>query len=438
MRVACAIVLAVVTARPAVACPRRQDVDAAERPTTASCLGFDWNQLRSVLELRYTLGVGGTMRTGIGGAASGHLGLDVVYAVQFGSDPEQPRYEIEVSGGAIGQRFAGAIAASALATRAGLRFGPARVPAHVDDDRSNVVSFPMTLELAHNGELGARPRISARPELARGLYTRERIELATRAVRVEGAGYTRHDRARVEDKPPTAWALDFLPLHTGVDIAVQDATRVDTRIGGGLLGLYEHTRGTTFELIGIEHRHVDAPMAPPGFLTIWVVRVDVADPETGTTYTLGLGKLLLPPELDDFAYRFDDDGAPAIGAAGWFFRRDWGGVGLQYRRDSYVAITGELGIEDRVSGEVAVPALLDGVVRGFAARTSHLVEDELVHEVTAGVEIAASYAHAGLRARLALELGRTFYTALDDALPTTTGFAAALGLTVDYANSHTW
>src|SRR5688572_9862564 len=150
MRAACAVVLVAFATHPADACPRRQDADLSgtttDAPTTASCLAFDWNQLRSVFELRYAVGLAGVTRTGIGGVASGYLALDLVYALQFGRDPEQPSYEIEVSGGATGHRFTGAVDANALVTRAGLRLGPARLDARIHDRGANIATFPMTLE----------------------------------------------------------------------------------------------------------------------------------------------------------------------------------------------------------------------------------------------------------------------------------------------------
>lgn len=74
----------------------------------------------------------------------------------------------------------------------------------------------------------------------------------------------------------------------------------------------------------------------------------------------------------------------------------------------------------------------------FGARTTRLVDGELHHDATAGVELAATYVRDGFSSKLGLEAGRTFYTVLDERMPDTTGFAVSLGLTIQAAGGHTW
>lgn len=421
------------------------DVSTNETPATASpCIvHVDWRTGRRLLEVRYALGAGATTRSGIGSTANAFGALELAYALQFGSDLDQPSYEIEGSAGVAAQRFAGAIDANGLVTRAALRLGPARVAESVvDEGRANFAAFPMTMELAHTGELGARPRISTRPELARALYGRERVELATRVLRVEGAGTKASTSPPGETEPsaPSSWALDVLPLHTGLDVAMQDGSRIETTVGGALMGVVEHTMGAKLDLLGVEYRHVDLPMSEPtSLMTVWMLKLDAVDPTTGTAYLLGWGEVVVPEELQAFARHIDpENGHLTIGGAGWYARRAWGGFGMQYKREPYIAMTGELGLEDRVSGEIYVPRALGLVARGFGARTHRLVDDELVHDFTAGIEIDASYARDSWQATLGLELGRTFYTALDASMPTTTGFVAALGVTAQHTGRRAW
>ena len=449
MRAALVVLFSLLAVDRATACPTASavpiDVSTNDTPaTTAPCIiGIDWRSVRRIVELGYAVGAGGTSRSGIGSAANLYATLELAYGLQFGRDPEQPSYEIEVSGAVTAQQHAGAIDATGLVTRAGLRLGPAQIAASVvDEGRGNLAAFPMTLELAHVGELAARPRISSRPELARALYTRERVELATRILRVEGAGEKATTTAPgiTEPKKATSWALDLIPLYSGVDIAAQDGARFDFTVGGALLGVVEHTTGAKLDLLRVEHHRVDLPMrGPTSYQTVWMLKLDAVDPTTGAGYMLGWGEVIVPDELRDFAYKIDpEEGNLTIGGAGWYTQRGWGGFGMQYKREPYISMTGELGLEDRVSGEIYVPRALGFVARAFGARTQRLVDDELVHDVTAGIGLDASYARDGWSTNVGLELGRTFYTVLDNAMPTSTGFVAEFGLTVQRAGGRTW
>jgi hypothetical protein len=440
-------VLPLLAAPRADACPDTvvTEVSTQTRPATASpCLrNVDFSTQRSAVDVAYVVGAGGTSQSGIGNVATAFAGLQLGYAMQFGGDDSQASYEIELTGGATVMRSAGDVTATGLVTHAAARIGPAQMRAAVvDDGRANLAAFPLTMELAHTGELAARPRLSARPELARALYGRERVELATRVLRVEGAGEVAK-QAAPGDTPPkaaTAWALDVLPLRGGVDVAFQRASRLETSVGGSLLGVVEHTTGASMGVLGIEQRWISAPMAPPTSLaTLWVLRLDGVDPNTGSQYYLGWGEVIDMPDGDDLGQRLDpENGMISIGGAGWFAPRGWGGFGVQYRREPFVTMTGAVALEDRISGEIYVPRALGLVARAFAARTTRLVGDELRHDSTAGVELAASYTHAGFMSRLGFEVGRTFYTALDDSQPMTTGVAAALGLTVQHAARKAW
>ena len=432
------------TLETAAACPHpgglATEVTTSEAPATAPCIAdIEWGSVHRIFEVQYALGAGGTTRSGIGSAASGFAALDLAYALQFGSDPDEPTYEIGVFGGVAAQRFAGAIEATGLVTRAGLHLGPARVGARVVEEHGNIAVFPMTLELAHTGELAARPRISDRPQLARSLYGRERLELATRVVRVESAG----SKAGSEDElagKSSSWAIDALSIHGGVDLAMQDATRIEVAAGGALLGAVDHSSGSKLDLFGLEYRRIsNSRMAATDLFTLWMLKVEGVNPATGSTYTMGWGEVVLPEELAMHANKLDVDGkTPTIGGFGWYTNRRWGGWGAQYKREAFITMTGEIAIEDRVNGEVYFPALWNLAARPFVARTQRLVAGELVADVTAGVELGASYARDGWSAKAALELGRTYYTVLDGAMPDTPGFVTSFGLTMQHAGARAW
>lgn len=431
----------------ASACPEAiaNEVSTDDSPaTTSPCMTkVDFSRVQGAGEARYVVGAGGTSQSGVGQVGSVYAGVDIGYGLQFGGDPQQPSYEIELSAGAAGQLIAGDVDATGLITRAGLRLGPAQMnPSIVDEGRGNIAWFPLSMEIAHVGELAARPRLSARPDLARSLYNRERIELATRLVRVEGAGDKPQTGApgMTEAKKPTSWAIDVIPLHAGLDVATQDVTRFETTIGGSMLGVTEHTTGMSIDVFGIQHRRFDLSMTEPMNLdTLWVLRVDGVDPYTGTRYYAGWGEVIDMPDREELGDILDpENGSITIGGIGWYAQRAWGGWGAQYKREPFVTMTGAVALEDRVSGEVYVPRSVGLVARVFGARTTRLVNGALAHAMTGGIELDATYVRKSWSWKAGLEVGRTFYTALDAALPESAGFGAQFGLTMQRAGRRSW
>jgi len=433
----------------ASACPDTvaTDVSTDVSPSTSQPCSFgqiDFSRVHRVFEIGYSVGATATTQSGVGQVGSAFVGLDLGYGLQFGGDDEQPSYEVVFTAGAAGTRVGGDVAATGLVTKAGVQLGPAQMNAStLDTGRGNIAFFPLTMEIAHTGELGARPRLSARPELARKLYGRERVELETRIVRVEGAGEKAQTGApgTTEPKKATSWAIDVLPLHSGVDIAMQDDTRFELTVGGALMGVEEHVTGAHLDLLGVEHRRIDLPMMGATDLdTVWMLRMDGTDPFTGSQYVLGWGEVVAMPDADKLREKLDPEGKTiTIGGAGWFSQpRSWGGFGAQYKREPFVTMTGEVALEDRISAEVYIPRALGLTAKVFGARTTRLVGDELVHASTGGISLDASYSTEGFSSKLGLELGRTYYTDLDGALPETTGFGANLALTVQHAGGKAW
>lgn len=434
-------------AGPAIACPEgiATDISTDEAPSTQSpCMrDVDFSQSHRSFAIGYAIGAGGTSQSGIGNAASVFGGLDLAYGLQFGSDDAQPSYEVELTGGVTGQRVGGDVEATGLVTRGGARIGPAQMAASVlDEGRGNIAFFPLTMELAHTGELAARPRLSARPEMARSLYGRERVEIATRIVRVEGAGEKPQTAAPglTVERKPTAWSIDFIPVHAGIDATMQTDARIETTIGGYMLGGEEHTSGFSLDFFGIEHRRIDLPMFTTSVDTLWVLRVDGVNPSTGSQYYVGWGEVLEMTGGEELGKRLDpENGSISIGGLGWFSkRREWGGFGAQYKREPFVTMTGEVALEDRISAEVYVPRALGLVASAFAAWTTRLVDGQLEHKSSAGVELGASYVKDGFTSKVGLEVGRSYYTVLDDEMPMSAGFGAAFGLTVQHTGRRAW
>jgi hypothetical protein len=404
----------------------------------------DFTHAGRVVEVTHVIGAGGVTRSGVGSVASAFAAVELAVGLQFGSDPEQPSYEIEVRGGAALQHSEGAKGATGLVTRAGLRLGPARMAESVlDEGRGNIATFPLTMELSHAGELAGRPRMSARPELARALYTRERVELASRIIRVEGAGTNVPATApgTTEVRKPSSWAIDVIPLYAGLDVALQDATRIDATVGGSMLGVVEHSMGVKADVLKIEHRRIDLGMyGVTNINTVWMLEVEGTHPETGSQYQVGWGEVIVTDELRELLpFVNEESGNLTIGGAGWFSKpRSWGSYGLQYKREPYVAMTGDAGVEDRFSAEVSVPRAFNLVARTFAARAKRMAGEVERNDVTAGVELDATYTRDGWSTKAGVEIGRTYYTALDNTQPYSTGFGAAFDLTVQHTGSRTW
>jgi hypothetical protein len=231
-------------------------------------------------------------------------------------------------------------------------------------------------------------------------------------------------------------------LYAGLDIAQQDATRVDVTVGGSLLGAIDRTRGASMDALRVEHRHIDLAMTGAVDIdTVWMLRIDGTDPATGAQYVIGWGELIVTDELRALAsfIKNEDSGNITVGGAGWFSKRDWGGWGFQYKREPYVSMAGQVGIEDRVSAEAHVPRAFNLIARAFGARTSHATDTEnLRHDLTAGVELDTTYTHGHWSTKVGLEVGRTYYTALDNAIPSTAGFGAAVDVSVQHTSTRTW
>ncbi len=437
--------LAVVAAADvASACPGdSKDVTTDEAPVATPCMtNVDFSAARRTFELRYALGAGATSRSGTGHIGSVFGSLELGYGLQFGGE-EQAAYEVEVSGGMTAEQLAGDVSAAGLVTRLTGRLGPAEMtPATFDEGRGNIAWFPLTMEIAHVGEVSARPRMAARPEVARALYDRERVSISTRLVRVEGAGELPKDTAPglTQPKKPTSWGIDAITLHSEVDVAMQNGTRVQTTVGGYMMSVVEHVSNMSVDFFGIEHQRIDLPMGEPTDLDVlWLLRVNGVNPATGAQYYVGWGEAIDMPDRDSLAAKIDpEQGSITIGGAGWYAQREWGGWGLQYKREPFVSMTGAAALEDRVSVEVFVPKLLNLVVSGFGAYTTRLVDDELAHATTGGIAVDASYTRKGFTSKIGMEVGRTFYSALDGALPEDAGFGASFGLSIQHAGSRTW
>jgi hypothetical protein len=128
-----------------------------------------------------------------------------------------------------------------------------------------------------------------------------------------------------------------------------------------------------------------------------------------------------------------------VGAIGGFSDpREPVGIGVQYKHDLYLAMTGEPATEDRAFVEGWWrPHVTRLSARVFAARTARHRELSDAIEWTGGVELDARRDVGPFDLGVRGEVGQTFYAVLDGAAPTAS-FGARGALTVRRAAGRRW
>lgn len=443
MRVAIAVGVMLAMPAAAWACPPFGD-NGASPCTTESDEAIA--HVRHAVETALVAAVTGTAVVD-GGDGDGLIDASVAaglrYSVRFG-DLAAPTRELAVALGVNAHRFGGAVGATGLATHAEVQLGPAIVATGDDDNkRTNLAMFPRSFELVHDGELAALPSLSARLDLRRGLYSRERALLTTRLLRLEGeASQVRHDEAAGPGARGTrSTALDLVPLHAGVDATAQGGLRIASTLGGALFGVSGHRaeQGARFEALGAEHEDIQLPdRAVRAIDTFWWLRLEVTNPQTGTRYFAGVGTVIDLPHKDEVTRLLGrEDRQLTVGGLGWWHDRAWGGVGWQYRREPYITMAGEVAIEDRMTAEVYHLGSVAQVARVFVAQVGHQVGEIWQKERTVGLETDFSTRVRGVDLTIAFEGGRSLYGAIDDAAPAL-GYTGRFSLTAQYRKDTRW
>jgi hypothetical protein len=392
------------------------------------------------LDASYGVGVQGTTATGDGTVMIASVGADVGYTATLINDDSTPRYDISAGLGATLSRMTGTVDATGAATRAHVRLGPHPVP--VTETRYNLAWFPLSFEIEHQGELSSMPKLSARPDESRALVGRERVSAATRFVRVEVAGDEEH-----LDKPPgdtepmvrSSFAIDVMTLYGDVDATIQDGSRIEAGIGGAMMSMTSrYTMQGRFDFFGIEHRSSWLPDGTRTAVdTVWMMRLDVTNPHTGSVYGVGWGTAIGEP-FDDLAVAEGDPEASLdVWYLGWWSEKRWGGFGGQFARKPYITMAGEPAIDNRFWLETWRAGKLGIVGRGFVARSDRYNEMTWLEDWTTGVEIDARREIKGIDVALRVEAARSFYAALDGG-PLEPGFAARGSLTLTRAAAHRW
>jgi hypothetical protein len=406
------------------------------------------DRLDHILDVEYALGTHAVAATGGASRVDTAIAVDLGYTAQLGSE-EQPEYELALTAGVSAHRIegAGGLGANGVATRAALRLGAAPLSTTDTTDRHNVVWFPFGFELAHDGDLAQLPRLSRRPDVRRGVFGREQVSLATRLVRFEMSGddVPKDKEAGPGARKPQSSALDIIALRGELEATLQGGTRLEATVGGDLVGGVGRSEAFTLGLLGYDHnaiRPVDGDWM--GIGTVWFLRADWAEPNTGMRAFIGWGTIATTPKAELFRRLMEmrqagdeDDDELQVGGFAWYWARGWGTVGFQFRRDPFISIAGEPGIEDRFHVESVRPGRTRLAGRAFVARTLRLVSDQLAEDSTTGLEVDASREIGGFDVALRGELGRTFYAAVDDGAPAV-GFAAHAGLSITHRGGRRW
>jgi hypothetical protein len=393
-------------------------------------------------EGRYEASIAGAADSTGAGMAVASLGGAGTYVASVDDGDGEPAYLISIDVAVTARRLTGVVDASTLSTRASLAFGPAPLPVS-NQDRGRAVSFPLSAELEHEGDLAALPRLSDRPDVRRAPYLRQRLALATRGLRAEYAedGLPEEGLAGQPSDRETG-ALDLLAARASIAVTEQDGRRVDGVASVGLFGVVlRHPEHVVGEILALE-RHVGRSSA--GHVstvdTVWILRAHAVNPRTGSGYSMSWGIVFgsrgdqAPrPQVRDHRERH----IGSVGSVTDTSRPH--GVGAQYRRDAYITMAGEPGLDDRAWveawGDVGATRL---VGRAWAAWTRRLTEVDPSGERSGGIEVGATRRYRRLDVGVRTEVGRSFYAALDGMDPTLPGLVARGTLTVAHASARRW
>ena len=427
-----ALLLAVAGARAARACPPPD-----EAPTCVELRVEPYDHLGQRLTLTHVAWVRAA------GAPAGDVtidaaaGLGLTYGATLGGHGHDG-YQLAASVGAAAHHVAGAIDASGASTHAELRLGPARVadgdPANA---RVNLVTFPLTFELAHDGELAALPRLGARPDVVRAAYGWQRVDLATRLGRSEREAADAHDPDR-----GASVTVDAVALHATLDATAQgDAARTEATLAGALGAVTVSGAWPTrhLEVLGFEYRDLRLPGARRAVIAIaWLGQLDVVGAHTGDRYGAAWGLVATMPGIDALADALAvRDHELHVGRLGWWHEWAGGGFGAQYQRAPYVTMAAQPALEDRWSIEAYRAGPVDVRAQAFVARTRRALADAAALDTSGGLAVELHRRAGDLDVTLATEVGRSYYGALDGAAPTL-GLAGRATLTIQHAGSHAW
>ncbi len=388
----------------------------------------------------YTAAAAGVSRTE-GAAAAVALTLEGGASVWSGTHDCEQAQELALDA-SVTPRWEGPGPGAGATMAASLRYGAAP---HRDPDHAIVNWLPTSWELGYAGDLARRPALSDRADLARDVFDRFAVTIGTRGFRVETADVCRPDDHRqhcVEGDGPTtpqSLAIDMGAFEGELALVDQDARRIEQQYAGALMrvALREQVHAQV-DLLRLDVDRTQIGDVVSEMWTVWPIRLDTTNPDTGTRYVIGYG-------MTDF--QIDGVARPqvrthrdrAVGGIGATFGPGPRGVGLGWLRDAYLTMAAEPVLDDRLTAEGWVTVRGHALrARAFASRMERLEPAPMQAPVvwTAGGELGARRTIRGFDVDAMVEAGRSYYAVLDGAAPQA-GLGARAQLTIARRGSRT-
>lgn len=404
------------------------------RLALAACLLVPSVATADTLDLGYDAAVEARGETAGEPLLVGTLSGSAAYLRSLGRD-----LQLDLEANAAVARMQGAVDATGATTHAALALGPSPFPPG-NGDAVRAAVFPLSFELAHDGDLRALPRLSDAPDLRRAPYAWERVTVATRFLRAEGADDgVDEETGTIEDR--STFALDAAPVRASLGVTDQDgARRVDAAYSIALLAVEQRwpLEGRA-EILAVEER---VSQLSDGR----TVTTDVAyflrflfPLSTGTTYEIAWGTMFGTDDSAREPVRDHRAGAGQFASFGIGAEDERRGGGVQlYRRTPYVSLDGRAMIDERGWIEGWFTARdIRWRGRAFLAHARRATPGAGPGTWTGGVEVSADRQVGPFDVGVRAEAGRSFYAALDGADPSA-AFTARGGVTVRRAASRRW
>ena len=381
----------------------------------------------------YTAAAAGLARTEGAGAAAA-LTLDGGVSLWSGTGDCERAQELALDA-SVTPRWEGPGPGAGATMSASLRYGAAP---HTNPEHAILNWLPTSWELGYAGDLARRPALSDRADVARDVFDRFAVTIGTRGFRIETADVCGPEDTRqhcVDGSGPTTpeslW-IDLGAFDGELALVEQDARRVEHQFAGALMrvGLRREVHAQV-DVLRLDVDRAQVGDVVSELWTVWPLRLDTTNPDTGTRYVIGYG-------FTDF--QIDGRERPrvrthrerAVGGIGATFGPGPRGVGLGWLRDAYLTMAAEPVLDDRLTAEGWITLRGHALrARTFASRLERLEPEPMQASVvwTAGAELGARRAIRGFDVDAMVEAGRSYYAVLDGAAPQA-GLGARAQLTI--------
>ncbi len=345
-------------------------------------------------------------------------------------------------------RWEGPGVGAGVDTSATLAFGPAR---HLDPDMGVIAWAPTTWELTYAGDLGVRPGLADRNDVARDLFDRFAVGAASRMFRVEFADLCKPDDQRETcregrgPREPTPMTIDVGAFEGSLGFTEQGERRLEQRVTVALLRVSAaEVDGMPVDaladILRVDSETVDVGGVVGHIDIVWPVYFHTTNPHTGTRYVVGYGFVTGFKLQDGERPRSQDHTDRAVGGIGASTGGSLRGAAGGWNRTAYVTMAAEPVLEDRLTAEGWTAFRGVGLrARAFASRLERLEPAMAQPQVvwTGGVDVTGSRRLRGFDVDLSVEAGRSYYAVLDGAAAEAS-FGARAQLTIHRTARAVW